>query len=298
MNWRDEKGMPKNRSINNKITIVCQECGKKFWDWPSQDRKFCSQECFWKSLKNSRRQREHARNTIVRHIKENGPWNKGLTVDDPRVAKNIETLVRGRRKKAEGHTVKRRCLFCDEKITVFLFNVKKGHGKFCSHGCAAKYRIQQGDTNLGFKNGSIPWNKGKSFDRMKELWSNPSYKERVVKKIVKALQRKPSEPEKQVISIVKEHKFPFKYVGDGEVIIGSLNPDLIHTEGEKKVIEVFGRVFHDPEVSFIDDIRWHQQYFGRMSYYAQHGYDCLVLWDDELDEEKKIVEKIRRFVGV
>lgn len=287
----------KNSNWNGgKKTIECEYCGKTFKAWPSEERRFCSSKCYGPYLSQSKWIKKHYNETLVKYREECGSWNKGLTVDDPRVAKSVKSLVRGRREKAEGHTVKRRCLFCGEEFTASLSEVKAGYGKFCSHRCAAKYRIQHGDPHLGFKKGAIPWNKGKPFDRMKELWSNPSYKERVVKNIIKTLQRKPTEPEQQAIDIIKEHRFPFKYVGDGDVIIGGLNPDFIHTGGESKVLEVFGRAFHDPQVSFIDEIRWHQQYFGRMSYYAQHGYDCLILWDDELGNEEKVVEKVRRFL--
>jgi len=114
------------------------------------------------------------------------------------------------------------------------------------------------------------------------------------KKRMKALHARPNKPEKKIIEILNRNKLPFKYVGDGEVIIGYVCPDFIHSNGEKKVIELFGRNFHDPNKSPYE-IAWHRQYWGRKAYFSQLGYDCLILWDDEIDDENKVVRKIEGF---
>lgn len=117
-----------------------------------------------------------------------------------------------------------------------------------------------------------------------------------IEKRLKGLIKKPNKPEQRIIDLCKRYNFPFKYVGDGRVIIGTLNPDFIHNHGEKKVIELFGRTFHDPDKSPYK-LKWHRQYWGRLAYFAQHGYDCLILWDNELDDEEALVKRIRPFVG-
>lgn len=114
------------------------------------------------------------------------------------------------------------------------------------------------------------------------------------RKRMKGLSKKPTRPEKRLAAIIDRHNLPFKYVGDGEMIVGKLIPDFIHTIGEKKVIEVFGRIYHDPESSYFD-IDWSRQYWGRLAYYGQLGYDCLILWDDELSDEGQIVNRVRIF---
>jgi len=115
------------------------------------------------------------------------------------------------------------------------------------------------------------------------------------KKNLESTMKRPTIPEEKVSAIINEHTFPFSYTGNGKVIIGTLNPDFLHLNS-KKIIEVFGRVFHDPSVSFKIAIPWHQQYFGRMAYYAQFGYDCLILWDDELCDESVVVRRIQSFL--
>jgi len=128
---------------------------------------------------------------------------------------------------------------------------------------------------------------------LRKLWQKFEYKEKVLKGVIRAIHKRPTNPEVKFIEIVEKYNLPFKYVGDGSLIIGNLNPDFIHIR-KSKVIEIFGRVFHDPEYSFFQ-LDWKRQPFGRISYYAQFGYDCLIIWDDELENQKKVAEKVRRF---
>ena len=116
--------------------------------------------------------------------------------------------------------------------------------------------------------------------------------------ILKGLIEKPTKPEATLATIIIEAELPLRYVGNGQLIIGNLCPDFVGTNGSKKVVEVFGRVFHDPYKSFRRTIPWHQQYFGRIAYYKQHGYDCLILWDDEIQNmtKEELVDRIRHFV--
>lgn len=132
-------------------------------------------------------------------------------------------------------------------------------------------------------------------ERIKALWQTSEYREKVVSNVIHSIHERPTNPEKELIGIIEQYNLPFKYVGDGSLIIGSLNPDFIHSNGKKKVIEVFGRVFHDPEESFFE-VSWKRQYWGRMSYYSQLGYDCLILWDDELKNTERVVGRIEEFL--
>lgn len=108
--------------------------------------------------------------------------------------------------------------------------------------------------------------------------------------------KKPTKPERKLGNIIKKNKFPFRYVGDGSVCIGSLNPDFIETNGRKKVIEVFGKAFHNPETSFVS-VHDCQTEEGRKAAFAKRGFDCLIIWDDELNDEEEIVKGINRFVA-
>lgn len=128
---------------------------------------------------------------------------------------------------------------------------------------------------------------------MKEKWKDQRY----VKEIMKARHARPNNPEAKLMGILDRNKFPFCYTGDGKVTIGGLCPDFTHKNGQKKVIEIFGRTFHDPAVSFKNIIPWRSQYWGRIAFYSQLGYQCLILWDDELGDEELIIEKVRGFIN-
>lgn len=126
-----------------------------------------------------------------------------------------------------------------------------------------------------------------------ELWQNPEY----VKKVVTALQETPNNFEMKLIKIIEAHNFPFKYVGDGQVIIGSQLPDFIATDSSKKVIELFGKPWHDPDHSKKIKVKLNRTEAAKMLKYRNHGYSCLVIWDYELKDEESVIERIKTFAN-
>jgi hypothetical protein len=142
-----------------------------------------------------------------------------------------------------------------------------------------------------FKNHKSHW-EGKKRPELTQRNNNPEFR----KKLLKALMKKPTLPE-QKVNIILQQNFPnnWKYVGNGEVILGGKCPDFINN-GEKKIIEVFGRVFHDPQQTFKKVIPFHQTEKGTIDHYKKYGYNCLIIWDDE--QEEKMLEKINIFQKV
>jgi G:T-mismatch repair DNA endonuclease (very short patch repair protein) len=122
--------------------------------------------------------------------------------------------------------------------------------------------------------------------RFKKLNKDPDFR----RKRLKALCRKPTKPERQLVKIIEEHNLPYKYVGDGSFIIEGFNPDFINTNGEKHIIEVFGRVWHD---TLVHD--WCRTELGRIMVYNSYGYRTLVIWDDEMSNEDAIAKRIINF---
>lgn len=101
----------------------------------------------------------------------------------------------------------------------------------------------------------------------------------VSEKRLKALQKRPTKPERILIKLIKQFELPFEYTGNGKTIIGNKNPDFTDTLGLSKVIEVYGDYWHKDENPNND-----------INFYNRHGYGCLVIWEYEL---KKDVERVR-----
>jgi len=127
----------------------------------------------------------------------------------------------------------------------------------------------------------------------KKLWKNPNY----VKKVLSALQKKPSGCEATLINIIEKYGLPFRYVGDGQVVIEGKIPDFVGTNDSRKIIEVFGTPWHDPNHSDKIDVAYNRTEKGRKEFFSQLEYDCLIIWDKELKDEKKTVERIKAFTN-
>ena len=119
---------------------------------------------------------------------------------------------------------------------------------------------------------------------LKRLNKDPEF----IKKKLKGLIRRPNKPEQKLINIFKENNIPFKYVGDGSVLIGYKNPDFI-CNPSKKIIELFG--FYHTKPNF-----WHQTEEGCKKYYANYGFKTLVIWVQELQNQNLLLNKIRKFM--
>jgi len=92
-------------------------------------------------------------------------------------------------------------------------------------------------------------------------------------------------------SILDTH-FPgeWKYTGNGEVIIGGKNPDFTNVNGQKSVIEVFGDWWHGEKRTGIPN---DQAVSSRVAHFAKWGYDCTVVWENELKDEKAVLAKLQ-----
>lgn len=128
-----------------------------------------------------------------------------------------------------------------------------------------------------------------------ELWQDPWYKNKTLKAMRQGINTKPTKPEQAIINLITKHNLPYKYVGDGDVWIYGLNPDFIQSNGKKKIIEVFGKIYHDVE-SAIRGVPWKSSEWGRKAIFSQLGYATLILWDDEiLNNPDDVLEKIMKF---
>lgn len=119
---------------------------------------------------------------------------------------------------------------------------------------------------------------------MKAVWSDPEYKNRVVQAIMMGNEIRPTKPETALNSILQK-SFPsmWMYTGDGSKIIGGKNPDFV-SDRYNLIIEMYGEYWHrgqDPQ--------------ERIDHFKEYGYDCLVIWENELRNEKNILQRLDQF---
>jgi very-short-patch-repair endonuclease/predicted DNA-binding protein YlxM (UPF0122 family) len=116
-------------------------------------------------------------------------------------------------------------------------------------------------------------------------WSNPEISGPIVAKILRAINIRPNKAELHLERILNDN-FPnsWKYVGDGEFIIGGKNPDFININGKKQIIELFGTHWHN-----LFDVA------KRTETFRQYGFNTLIIWEDELNNEEAIVKRIKSF---
>lgn len=118
----------------------------------------------------------------------------------------------------------------------------------------------------------------------KKRWQNPKFRETQVKAVLKGLNIKPNKPEQRLITLIETNHLPFRYVGNGEFILGGRCPDFLNTDGKKQLIELFGTYWHD----ILDVGR-------RTEHFRQYGFNTLCIWEDELKDEDKVLKKIKQF---
>jgi very-short-patch-repair endonuclease len=131
-----------------------------------------------------------------------------------------------------------------------------------------------------------PEGREKRIKALLKTWQNPETKEKHVKATLKGNQVRPTNIEQTVIDVITEYNLPYKYVGNGEVIIEGKNPDFINVNGLKSVIEVYGRYWHQIE----DEPE-------RIEFFLRYGFRTLILWDREIENipHEEIYQKILKF---
>jgi len=119
--------------------------------------------------------------------------------------------------------------------------------------------------------------------KSKDNYLNPDY----VEKVIAGQHRKPSGFER-LFETIKPDMF-IKYVGDFKLWIElpngkPKNPDFI-IEGTNKVIELHGDYWHkgEDEKELIE-------------LYKKAGYDCLVIWENEMSDIKLVIKRISDFL--
>lgn len=122
-------------------------------------------------------------------------------------------------------------------------------------------------------------------DAKRRQWNNPVLKDKFIKSIFSAINKRPNHIERK-LGIILDNNYleEYEYNGNGKVVIGGLVPDYINKNGRKEVIELFGNYWHrndNPQ--------------DRINKFAKRGYKCLVIWEWELENSTILIEKINRW---
>lgn len=264
-----------------KVKLICPECGKEFSIYPAWARKgwkFCSKKCraAW-----MRKHFKHERNPNFKggDIELTCQWcGEKFKVYRWWTFRKFcsKECYNSARRFRQGVKARRATYICDYcGKTFYLKRRIKSNHRFCSNKCKAKWQSQH------FTGTNNPFYQRK-------------HSSETLTKIIKSRINKPNRSERTLINILNENNLPFRYVGNGEIIIGGKNPDFIHSGGQKKVIELFGIYWHSP---LYGKVRSTMTYEAIMKHYAKYGYECLVLWDSQLKNKKLIIDKITEFIG-
>lgn len=122
-----------------------------------------------------------------------------------------------------------------------------------------------------------------------DWWNGMSFeeKEKHMKRIFEVQKKRPTNLEKNLIQNIIRNNLPYKYVGDGQVWFGCKNPDFMNSNGQKKLIELFGDTYHHK----LEEVE------PRVNHFKQYGFDTLVIWGEEMKDMNKVLDKIREFDG-
>jgi hypothetical protein len=127
----------------------------------------------------------------------------------------------------------------------------------------------------------------------KRQWQDLSYRKKIITNSLKGLFTRPTSLEKRYTIFFEQHILPFSYCGNGAMLIGFKNPDFVNCNGEKKCIEVRAKKICEIWGKCLPE-EYEKQ---RIRHFAKWGWKCLVLWDDELENETNVLNKINVFLG-
>ncbi|MFA5463572.1 MAG: hypothetical protein WC265_05795 [Dysgonamonadaceae bacterium] len=124
-------------------------------------------------------------------------------------------------------------------------------------------------------------------------WKDPEYRKNVLNGIGEFPFRGITNPERKLKKILIDmFENTYKYTGDGTLWIGGMNPDFAATNGEHKLIEMFGNYWHSKKRTGLSKREHRKQ---RQEKFAKEGYICCVIWEKELNDVQKLRRKLNRF---
>ncbi|MBE3115604.1 hypothetical protein IMZ68_00205 [Candidatus Bathyarchaeota archaeon] len=129
----------------------------------------------------------------------------------------------------------------------------------------------------------------------KKMWEDPEYKHATILKLHTAgATMKPNKPETILMNLL-EKLYPGEWIYNGnndqDIVINGCVPDFVSTT-RMSLCEVFGNFWHSSADRIL---RVNQTEQGRIQAYKESGYDCLVVWEHELDDLDLVTGKVQTF---
>lgn len=171
-----------------------------------------------------------------------------------------EQMIMKRDGKACKYGEKPRCIVCGKKLAAHW-------AKYCrEHYITEEFvsKISESCRNASLKK-----------------WQEPDF----ITNQMNGRKEQPNKCERLLDSVLND-LFPeeYRFVGDWQIVIGGKCPDFINTNGQKKLIELFGDYWHrndNPE--------------DRIQKFAKYGFDTLVIWEKELKDLDLLRQKLMEF---
>lgn len=257
-----------------KISIKCAYCGKEKMIYPSMRSKnnFCDRKCLGMWLSENLVGKNHHRygckftklhlHRLSESHKGQIAWSKGrhLTEDHKR---KVSESKKGTKSHRKGITY------------------EQEFGKEKAKTIKQKMSIA--------KQGKIPVNKGKT---LIECYGIEKANE-ILRKWMLGNNLQPNKQETKLNDIIQSIcPNEYKYVGNGEFILGGRCPDFINCNGQKKIIELFGDYWHDKKITGCEN---EQEEYQRKDHFAKYGFQTLVIWEKELSNKDLLINKIKEF---
>ena len=135
---------------------------------------------------------------------------------------------------------------------------------------------------------------------LSKLWLDIGYKEKRLRQLAGGWGRRPTEPE-ITINRLLESQYPgeFRYNGNqaGVILAGHI-PDFVNINGKKQLIELFGCYWHACFLcGYKDPNHVRRSDRQRIKDFCELGWDCLVIWQHELENKNTLEIKLNNFVG-
>ena len=260
---------------------------KKSWHHSKESRQLISISKQGKSLTP-----EHVLSIKEGIRKSGGAWNKGLTKETDERVNKFAVTIKNQYKKG-------RTAWC-EGIT------KKDNSKL-SHPSWNKGLTKETDKRVKENGISISkidsWSKGLtkqdpriarrsekirvSITRYRRL-ETTEHKNTRIEKMLKTLHRSlnvhPNKAELRLGEIInKIYPNEYRFVGDGQLVIGGKCPDYSHNI-RPLLIEMFGDYWHKPEE--VEPRKYH---------FETYGYNMIIVWEHELNDIQTLQKRILDF---